>query len=210
MIARDRLLELRAINRASDVHLKSLAPRFDRLRDRHTNGAAPVAVAAFNLFPTPVSIAFRLAAILNPKPGARILEPSAGTGRLLDALAPYHPGHVVAVEIAPECAGALFDSARPGVELRQRDFLQCTPDDFGELFDGVIMNPPFHMRSDVAHVLHAVQFLKPGGKLAAICMQGSHRRHAFSGPGWTWEDLPAGSFRETGTNTATAIVTFTK
>lgn len=205
----DRLKELRSINRATGRELAEMRPRFARLADRHTNGAAPVAVAAFNLFPTPVQIAAKLAAILSPAPGARILEPSAGTGRLLDALTPYNPAEIVAVEVAPECAGVLFTQARPGVTLRQRDFLACTPDDLG-LFDGVAMNPPFHMRADVAHILHAVRFLKPGGTLAAICMQGRARRSAFSGPGWTWEDLPPGSFRETGTSTPTAIVTFTK
>ena len=205
----DRLKELRSINGASGRRLAKVRPRFERLADRHTNGAAPVAVAAFNLFPTPQAIAAKLAGVLNPAAGARILEPSAGTGRLLDAVALYNPGEVVAVEIAPECAGVLFGQARPGVTLRQRDFLACNPEDLGA-FDGVLMNPPFHMRADVAHILHAVRFLRPGGKLAAICMDGRARRSAFSGPGWTWEDLPAGSFRETGTNTATAIVTFTK
>ena len=30
-----------------------------------------------------------------------------------------------------------------------------------------LLNPPFHLRADIRHVLHAMQFLKPGGKLAA-------------------------------------------
>lgn len=44
------------------------------------------------------------------------------------------------------------------------------------------------------------KFLKPGGKLAAICLEGSKRREAFQHSASKWIDLPAGTFKDAGTN----------
>jgi 16S rRNA G1207 methylase RsmC len=64
------------------------------------------------------------------------------------------------------------------------------------------MNPPFHKRADIRHIQHALKFLKPGGKLAAICMDTPHRRKAFQSIAKTWRELPPGSFKESATNIA--------
>lgn len=207
MNALERLRELRDDNNEARQRMDAMQPRFDRLADRHTNGAAPRAVSAFNLFQTPPDVAAQLVRVLNPDKGARILEPSAGLGRILDALAPWDPSEVVAVEVAPECAGELFIAERPKVTIRQRDFLACTPDEFG-LFDFVAMNPPFHMRADIAHIRHALTFLRPGGRLAALCMTGPARRVAF--PDAQWVDLPARSFRKEGTGIDVSLIIITK
>lgn len=203
----DRLRGLRDDNTEAGERMDAMRPRFDRLADRHTNGAAPRAVSAFNLFQTPAEVAAQLVCLLNPTPNARILEPSAGLGRILDALALWHPSEVVAVEVAPECARELFIAERPKVTIRQRDFLACTPADLGE-FDFVAMNPPFHMRADVAHIRHALQFLRPGGRLAALCMTGPARRAAF--PDSQWIDLPSRSFRKEGTGIDVSMIIMTK
>jgi len=198
-----RLHALRMENDAAKYAMDEMRPRFDRMAGRHENGTAPRALAVHQLFQTPPAIAERLALMLALEPGARILEPSAGLGRLLDAVAPYRPSEVVAVELAKECAGELFRQERPGVTIKQRDFLTVTPEEIGE-FDAVIMNPPFTMRADIAHINHAAKFLRPGGKLVAICMATDRRRTAFAG--YQWADLPAGSFKHAGTNVEAAIV----
>jgi SAM-dependent methyltransferase len=229
----NRLHELRMANDAARYEMDERRPRFDRMAGRHENGTAPRAVAAFQLFQTPAAVAARLAAAAMAgrsfPNGARVLEPSAGLGRLLDALAPYRPGEIVAVEIAPQCAGELFAQDRPGVKILQRDFLTLTP---GEItgpaqpcgpvqpygpaqpvesgvtqVDAVVMNPPFHMRADIRHILHARQFLKPGGILAAICFDTPHRSAALKPLAATWEPLPAGTFRHEGTNVPTVLLT---
>jgi 16S rRNA G1207 methylase RsmC len=75
------------------------------------------------------------------------------------------------------------------------------------LFDAVAMNPPFHVRADIRHIEHARQFLKPGGVLAAICMDTRHRREAFQAVASDWRELPAGSFKDAATGVAAIMFT---
>lgn len=183
--------------------------RFEGLKARHENGTAPQAVAAHQLFQTPAGLAADLVGLLGLRPGARVLEPSAGLGRILDALAPCSPGEVVAVEMAAACAGVLFREEREGVTIKQRDFLAVSPDELGE-FDAVAMNPPFTMRSDIRHILHALKFLKPGGVLAALCMDTAHREKALRGMASTWRKIPAGTFAKEGTGVGCVLLSIVK
>lgn len=204
----DRLHALREENEDASAFMAAMRPRFDRLAQRHENGMAPRAVSAFNLFQTPAELAARLVALLQLPPGARVLEPSAGLGRILDALQPLAPAEVVAVEVAPQCAGELFRQDRAGVTIKQRDFLACAMAELG-LFDAVAMNPPFHMRADIRHILHALKFLKLGGKLAALCLDTPHRSNALRHIADTWEEVPAGVFGKEGTSVRTVLASFT-
>ena len=55
------------------------------------------------------------------------------------------------------------------------------------------------------HVKHALRYLKPGGTLTAILPATARYDHGFlSG---SWQDLPVGSFSESGTNVNTCILT---
>ena len=204
-----RLHNLRMENDAAKFAMDDMRPRFDQMKNRKENGTAPRAIVAYQLFQTPKAIASRLVSMLNLKPGARVLEPSAGLGRLLDALGPCKPSEIVAVELTQQCAGELFKQDRSGVVIKQRDFLTMTTDDLGT-FDAVVMNPPFHMRSDIRHIEHALKFLKPGGRLATICLDTHHRREAFEEMAEMWVDLNAGEFRESGTMVSTALIVIQK
>lgn len=92
--------------------------------------------------------------------------------------------------------------------VQQRDFLQCN-DDLGH-FDRVLMNPPFANGQDIAHIRHALQMLKPGGRLVAICANGPRQneqlRPLVEQYGGTWEVLPAGTFKESGTGVNAAML----
>jgi len=229
-----RLHNLRMENDAAGFAMQEMKPRFDRLAGRHENGAAPVAVSAYQLFQTPVPIAAQLAALLGLKPSARVLEPSAGLGRLIDAI--LHPiqmpiapaeeaeginggseggrAEVVFVEMEPILCQHLWENypthnAAGEKTLYQRDFLTMKPAETG-LFDAIIMNPPFHMRSDIKHILHALTFLKPEGKLAAICMEGPHREKALRPLASKWISLDPAAFKETGTHVQTAMLLIEK
>lgn len=207
----NRLHTLRMENDAAKYAQQEMKPRFDRLAGRHENGTAPRAVSAFQLFQTPPDLAAQLVATLGDLTGKRILEPSAGLGRILDALprvTPHGLREVVAVEMAANIAGELFRQDRPGVKLMQRDFLTVTPDETG-LFDAVAMNPPFHLRADIRHILHARQFLKPGGILAALCFDTPSRAAALRGIAATWQPILAGTFGKEGTNVPTVLLTIT-
>lgn len=192
-------------NDAAGFAMRELAPRFDALAHRHANRTAPRAVVVYQLFQTPPEIAAQLAELLELKPGARVLEPSAGLGRLLDAVKIYEPGEVVAVENAADCAAELFRQDRDRVTIKQRDFLTLTPADLGT-FDAVIMNPPFHLRSDIRHITHARSFLKPGGRLAAICMNTRHRVEQLKPLASIWQELPEKAFKAEGTNISACIM----
>lgn len=205
----NRLHSLRMENDAAKFAMDEMRPRFDRMAARHENGTAPRAVSAYQLFQTPSHLAARMASFLPLLPGLRVLEPSAGLGRLLDVLEPYRLAEVVAVEMAARCAGELFRQERDGVRILQRDFLTVTPQETG-LFDAVVMNPPFHMRSDIKHIQHALTFLKPGGMLAALCLDTHHREAALKPMATVWEKVNAGTFGKEGTSVATVLLTIEK
>ena len=198
-----RLQMLRAANDEAGARMEAMRPRFDRLRDRHANGVAPRAVSSFNLFQTPVEIAAMMAEAAGITADTSVLEPSAGLGRLVNACLAAGCGRVVAVEVSPDCAGELYRMELDGMEIRQRDFLLLSPDELGQ-FDRVVMNPPFHMRADIAHIQHASRFVKPGGRLVALCMDTHHRREAFASMSYT--QLPARSFRKEGTGIDVAML----
>ena len=154
------------------------------------------------------------------RPGETVLEPSAGTGML--ARAARDAGAVVScVEIQHGLAHELREVHGFG-DVRRADFLTLQPG--SELFDVIVMNPPFDRGRDCDHVRHAFQFLKPGGRLVSVMSAraefGDDRRHKAlqsivnrSKPvyGWKqWHDLPPGSFAHAGTNINTVILAIQK
>lgn len=201
-----RLQNLRMDNDQAGYDMDEMRPRFERLAQRHENNTAPRAVTAYQLFQTPPTLARRLVELLELEPDSRILEPSAGLGRLLDQIEPYAPAEVVAVEMASQCARELFRQDRERVTIIQRDFLKLSPNEVGD-FDAIVMNPPFHMRSDIAHILHARNFLKSGGRLAAICMNTNHREQKLKPYCDSWEILPPSTFADSGTKVETVLLT---
>lgn len=165
-------------------------------------------VATPQLFPTPPEIAAQMVELADIEPGQRRLEPSAGTGNLITAMSDI-AGPIVAVEVSPKLADSLkrrFDDG--SVTVHCGDFLEQN----GNLgkFDRVIMNPPFERGIDIQHIKHALNFLKPGGKLVALCANGPRQREALQPLASKWEDLPAGSFSSQGTGVNVALLVIEK
>ena len=167
-----------------------------------------VAVAP-QLFPTPVPLAARMAKLGDLGPGHSILEPSAGTGRLIDAAALDAwdwGGDCVAVESSPALADGLRAKYRSGFVLVEcADFLTLTLEHLG-IFDRVLMNPPFADGADVRHILHARTFLRPGGRLVALCAAGPRQEAALRPLASSWEVIED-AFREQGTGVRVALLT---
>ena len=173
------------------------------------------------MFPTPRELAARMVDLANLQIGARVLEPSAGTGRILEALpgvSPF-PGmrqtalDVVAVEIMQSLADRLKESGLAGF-VKCADFLTCTPEELGS-FDACLMNPPFAPSAlDIEHIQHALGMLKPGGVLVAICANGPRQnaqlRPIVEASNGTWEVLPADTFKESGTGVNTVLLSMTR
>jgi len=159
-------------------------------------------------FYTPPAVAQRVIEAAGIQAGMRVLEPSAGRGAL--ALPAQQAGAwVMCIEKDPDTFAALVAAGAEGACM---DFLDHAPN---PTFDKVIMNPPVSRQQDMKHVLHALQFLRPGGRLVAIMSPGfRHRQTAIADAfrdelqtrGGTVENLPFGSFKESGTMVDTVLV----
>lgn len=163
-------------------------------------------------FQTPESIAQELANRLNIRQGERVLEPSAGLGRIVDQLR-KHTDQLFCVEIDPKNVAAL---RAKGYAAHQADFLSM---DISVPFDAIAMNPPFAKQADIDHVMHALKFLKPGGRLAAVMAAGVkfrtnrksvHFRQIVEAYDGVINDLPSETFKAEGTGVSTVVVYLTK
>jgi predicted RNA methylase len=161
-------------------------------------------------FPTPAAVVQRLIELADLKPGMEVLEPSAGSGAVAAAVAAS--GAVVdCIERDPGYAAAL---AEAGVArtLHVADFLTVPAE---PRYDRVVMNPPFTKGADIAHVEHALRFLKPDGLLVSVMSWTvtHHSRKTASfralveARGGTAEAVAEGAFKESGTDVPTVIVT---
>lgn len=188
----------------------------------------------FQFFRTPETVASMMVQVLRmPNEQFTILEPSAGDGALVCAVA----AGCLADE-DPQMTLVEYDATKEktltelvgaptqvGKRLVMRDFLQLRPttgsDQLG-LFDRVIMNPPFTRQQDIIHVRHAATFLKPGGRLVTIMSpaftyrndrRSQDFREWLEGPELSYHsvaELPVGSFKQSGTNVRTVMVTVQK
>lgn len=174
-------------------------------------------VAADQLFPTPPDLAARMVAEADIWASHEVLEPSAGTGSIADA--------ILAVGVRPVCCEInckLCDvlSAK-GYQVVAGDFLErfseLDPvDDVGTVtyemvkWDRIVMNPPFENGKDIKHVQHAMKILVPGGRLVAIVAGGPRQAEALRPIASLWEPLPAGTFKSSGTNVNTVLMVYDK
>ncbi|MFF2834293.1 methyltransferase, partial [Cellulosimicrobium cellulans] len=168
-------------------------------------------------FPTPNNIVQRMIEFADIKDGETILEPSAGNGNILDGISQYIMEEGLNVNLeALEWNHKLSEI----LELKQykivgNDFTEFIPN---TLYDKIIMNPPFEKNQDIVHVLKAYDCLKDGGKLVSIMSphwtfandsKSVQFREWLSDKG-TFEKLPEGSFKESGTGVNTVLVVIEK
>ena len=194
----------------------SQAAKIEALRQSLRAGVQ--VVSAPQLFPTPPDLAARMVELAGITPASRVLEPSAGTGRLVDAIMRQVPAWVDAVEVNRSLADAL-QARHAVVHVKCADFLALEPapgqHDGRAIYDAVVMNPPFANGADVDHVTHALHFLAPGGRLVAIMSAGvtfrddrktREFRRLVAERGGTIEDLPPDTFASEGTGVRTVLV----
>lgn len=184
---------------------------------KETAKAGVKVVVANQLFPTPDALARKMVEWAGLMAGRSILEPSAGTGNLIRAAVDQATGfdccRVTAIENNPALVSGLYAMRDKFVGANESnfriigaDFLKVTPTD---LFDVILMNPPFENGADIKHILHARTFLKPNGRLVAICAGGSRQERELQPIAESWEVLPEGSFAAQGTNVRTVMLTLT-
>lgn len=186
---------LREINLALAEYYGDVLP--DAVEKGAAKRQASTAVAKdLQYYPTPAAAAKEIADIYLK--GKSVLEPSCGDGRLMDAARDSGATSVFGIEVD---AGRAEAARRKGFPVLTANFLEVPPE---AKYDFVLMNPPFFGKHWQLHVEHALKFLKPGGVLRAI-LPITARDH-WKGKG-SFEDLPFGAFRESGTNINTTILT---
>lgn len=162
-------------------------------------------------FPTPPAVvAMMIERARLPEGQFLMLEPSAGSGAIVDEV----------WKVSPDALLFLFERhwtlrdilMAKGYELEGFDFLES---DLTLKVDRVLMNPPFENGQDIIHVQRAFEHLDDGGRLVAIMSPGPFFRQDakarafrawFEALGGEKIDLPAGAFKESGTGVASVLV----
>lgn len=205
-------------NRAKQMHMFPESPA-DLLETVCATGEITDRKKQFQAFNTPDEEAARAVQLAEIEPGDNILEPSAGTGRIAKHLSRQPDCRLWLVELDLAKANSLMQQF-PRATVLFGNFLDthfpktCAP---SEGFDAIVMNPPFSGKQDIAHIRYAMTLLAPGGRLVAICANGPGREQMLKFgvspidkivPYVTdhWEELPAGTFRESGTDVRTILM----
>lgn len=111
-----------------------------------------------NFYPTPENIINKMG--IFPE-GLRVLEPSAGSGNIIDWLKNNHAKEVFSYEKNKDLA----EIAKAKSSFLGYDFLESNS---GELsfIDLIVMNPPFAKATE--HLLHAWEVAREGAEIIAI------------------------------------------
>ncbi len=171
----------------------------------------------FQFFETPKGLATDMVSRLTWEQGMKVLEPSAGKGRLIEAILGYTD--IISIDFCE-----MNKEHRDHTATVWRDYAvpQCA--DFMELpmgarYDRIVMNPPFRNGQDIAHVRRAFDLLKPGGQMVAITYPAWQYRDSkkfaefrdwLKNVIYEVEDIPAGAFAESGTNVRSLMLVIRK
>lgn len=169
----------------------------------------------FQFFATPPEVADWLVMLAGGvHDDEKVLEPSAGTGAIIDAIHRSCPDVIVdCYELMPENKEIL--SKKDNIRILGDDFTKC---DVAQ-YDKIIANPPFSKNQDIRHVRRMYECLNPGGVLAAIT--GPHWefgseseckdfRQWLEDNGGKKFEIEEGTFKESGTGTKTIAIVINK
>lgn len=185
---------------------------------RSSTGALSTDLA---FYATPEEVVTRVLRDIHFDEDAHVLEPSAGEGNIVRGLTTLGVTRIEAIEVHPERARKLEAIGQHGwqdLRVYLANFLEIPA---SPKFTHVVMNPPFYGTHWMEHVVHAFDFLAPGGTLVAIlpvtAELGQTKKHkafrkwAQQHTRWSREldfvDLPPESFKSSGTRVNTLILT---
>jgi hypothetical protein len=161
-------------------------------------------------FGTPPELADRLIELAQLNNFDRVLEPSAGQGAIVEAM--QRKWH----NIVPTCVENMGLNSIVLTKKQITHFFQdFLTSECSKPFDKVIANPPFTKNQDIDHIYKMVEVCKPGG-IVVSCASNHWResknkketefRAFLDGMGAVIEEIPAGTFKESGTMIAACIV----
>ncbi len=116
-----------------------------------------------DFYPTPATVAATMLDPLNLR-GRTVVEPSAGSGNLVQACLERGAEEVLMVEPEPKLRAILATIS--GGRLIGNDWLQVTAEQISHA-DLVAMNPPFS--ADEHHIIHAWKIASPGCEILSLC-----------------------------------------
>lgn len=173
----------------------------------------------YQAFFTPDKLADRVVQMAELENHHSILEPSAGNGSLIRAarrllgadkiIYCYEKSELNRNELAK------FDL----VNILGNDFIAEHEKKIVPTFDRIVANPPFSKNQDIQHIRAMYDFLKDDGILVSIASV--HWEHSTNKKEMEFKDfllrtaadviwLPAGEFKESGTNVKTCIIKIRK
>ena len=186
-------------------------PAADKLAQALGTGKAVDIKKSYEFFPTPGHVVMTMLNLAPPSAGMKILEPSAGRGAIADVVRDMCPD--CTLELVEIEEGNRKDLKARGHKIVGKDFLKFKK----KGYDRVFMNPPFSKQQDIDHVTHALKLVKPGGSLVSVMSAGVRLRTNKKAEKFkelmekynaTVEDIPAGTFEESGTGVNTILVSF--
>lgn len=182
------------------VHEKNVV-RFDYdpryvLRDIVTSGCIPDQ-KAHQFYPTPENVAQAAVALADIGPDDVCLEPSAGQGGLVS----FMPDNTQCVEISGLHCTIL---RAKGYACEQADFIAWSAQAVceGNLFDRVILNPPYSEGRWLAHLQAAASVLAPGGRVVCILPASQRGKDLIPGLEYEWSEVFANQFAGTSIDVA--------
>lgn len=217
-------------NRKAKAHL--FTGDAARLLDTVITAGEVTTAREVGFFETPEELASELCAMADVREGQSCLEPSAGLGRIVEAMAKYHPAMIDMVEFDATRHEKLKTQIEPWASgfygtrftLLHEDFLDVTAHALWSCgnVDRVVMNPPFckvGKGDHLDHVRHAFEMLLPNGRLVSVLpvsvefrQDRKHRefREWYEGLGGSTVRLPEDAFKPSGTGVRTLVLRMDK
>jgi predicted RNA methylase len=182
------------------------------IQSRLAGGEVINNVKKFQYYPTPAPLAQELVKRAGIERRHTCMEPSAGQGAIAQFMECYS---LWLIEIMPQNIPVLHRTKflSKHTHVIEKDFLSINAN-FNE-FDRVVANPPFTKNQDIKHVIHMMRHLALGGRVVSVMSNswrsGSHKiqkafRQFISDSDSAIVDIPAGAFKESGTNIASCYV----
>ncbi|MDA3809653.1 MAG: methyltransferase [Spirochaetaceae bacterium] len=159
----------------------------------------------YQFFETPIPLAERIVEMAEIKKNDVVLEPSAGRGNIAGRIGMSNICHCV--ELNKENAQFLQSI---GFDVFNEDFMAFEPD---TEYDVIIANPPFSKQQDIDHVNKMIDIAKRrvvSIMSASVLWRDNKKAGSFreriKDLGGSFEELPEGEFKESGTNVRTCIL----
>ena len=199
-------------NRKEGGHIFDYDPS-EKIEDIILTGEYTDAKKDYQFFPTPPELAEYLCDLAEIDEITTVLEPSCGKGNIADAVWKRNPARLLGIELNEDMKPLLAD--KPYEIMLGQDFLTYSE----EIWDRIVMNPPFSKCQDRTHILKAYERLAPSGILVSVASSSilwrtDNRAEVFrdflSGVHASIEELDEGAFKESGTMVRTCIVKIRK